>query len=100
MAELTIAREDDNRRYALFVDGEIAGFTEIHRDDNGRLVMPHTVIIPSFRGQGLASKLVEGALQDVAARGETVVPLCPVVVKFLHEHDVDGLTVDWPRKAK
>ena len=99
MADLTITREDENRRYAVYVDGEIAGFTEIHPDGEGRLVMPHTVVIPSYRGQGIASKLVAGALEDIASRGETVVPLCPVVVKYLREHEVDGLTVDWPARA-
>ncbi|WP_417562987.1 GNAT family N-acetyltransferase [Microbacterium sp.] len=99
MPETTVTREDENRRYALFVDGEIAGFTEIHPDDQGRLVLPHTVIIPSFRGRGLATTLVKAALEDIASRGETVVPLCPVVVKYLHENTVEGLTVDWPKTA-
>jgi len=96
MAEPIVARDDQNNRYTLSVDGTLAGFTEIRTDSQGRLVMPHTVIIPSFRGQGLASVLIAGALEDAAARGETVVPLCPVVQKYLHENEVDGLTVQWP----
>jgi hypothetical protein len=39
---------------------------------------------------------VERALADVAGRGETIVPRCPFVVRFLHRHDVPGLAVDWP----
>jgi predicted GNAT family acetyltransferase len=58
--------------------------------------MPHTVVIPSYRGQGLAGVLVASALADIAARGETVVPLCPVVQKYLRENDVEGLGVQWP----
>ncbi len=96
MPDLTITREDENHRYTLSVDGELAGFTEIHPDGPGRLRMPHTVIIPSYRGQGLATALVAGALEDVASRSETVVPLCPVVAKYLHENAVDGLMIDWP----
>ncbi|WP_029144989.1 GNAT family N-acetyltransferase [Microbacterium luticocti] len=100
MAESIVRRDDENHRYTLSVDGELAGFTEIRRDDAGRLVMPHTVIIPSFRGRGLAGVLVDGALADAAARGETVVPVCPVVQKqaqkHLRDHEIDGLIVEWP----
>ncbi|QAY59887.1 GNAT family N-acetyltransferase [Microbacterium protaetiae] len=96
MAETTVERDDENDRYTLSVDGELAGFTEIHPDGDGRLRLPHTVIIPSYRGQGLAGALVAGALADISARGETVVPLCPVAQKYLRENDVDGLQVDWP----
>nr|WP_274636784.1 GNAT family N-acetyltransferase [Microbacterium bovistercoris] len=94
-SETAVSRDDANGRYVITVGGELAGYTQISTDAAGRLVMPHTVIIPSFRGQGLAGTLVAGAMADVAARGETVVPLCPVVQKYLHEHDVDGLTVEW-----
>jgi predicted GNAT family acetyltransferase len=97
MAEPTVTRDDQNNRYTLTVDGKLAGFTEIRTDPQGRLIMPHTVIIPSFRGQGLASVLVAGALEDAAERGQTVVPLCPVVQKYLRENEVAGLAVQWPR---
>ncbi|WEG09121.1 N-acetyltransferase [Microbacterium horticulturae] len=96
MAETTVERDDENARYTIAVDGELAGYTEIQPDGEGRLRMPHTVIIPSFRGQGLAGALVAGALADIAARGETVVPLCPVVRKYLRENEVEGLGVEWP----
>jgi predicted GNAT family acetyltransferase len=39
--------------------------------------------------------LVGEALADVAARGETVVPVCPFVVKYLRGNDVEGLDVAW-----
>jgi predicted GNAT family acetyltransferase len=96
MTAPTVVRDDDNDRYTLSVDGELAGYTEIHPDAQARLLMPHTVVIPSFRGRGLASVLIAGAVADIASRGETIVPTCPVVQKYLHEHDVDGLRIAWP----
>lgn len=94
--ELRVAREDENRRYVVWVGDELAGYTEIRSDERGRLILPHTVIIPSFRGRGLASVLVRGALEDAAARGEIVVPMCPVVQRYAHEHEVAGLALEWP----
>ncbi len=94
--DIVVARNDETHRYELTVDGVLAGFTEFHVDSQGRLVFPHTVVDPAFRGRGLGGIVVERAMTDVAERGETVVPLCPVVVKYLREYDVAGLKIDWP----
>jgi predicted GNAT family acetyltransferase len=83
-------------RYEVRVDGQVAGFTMFHPDAQGRLVFPHTVVQPEFGGRGLGKVLVEQAMADVAARGETVVPLCPFVTKYLRNTVVPGLKVDWP----
>ncbi|HWT33420.1 MAG TPA: GNAT family N-acetyltransferase [Microbacterium sp.] len=86
-------------RYEIRVGGRLAGFTMFHADEQGRLVFPHTVIDPAFGGRGLGRALVARAMADVASRGETVVPLCPFVAKYLHLTEVPGLTVDWPQAS-
>jgi predicted GNAT family acetyltransferase len=93
---IEVVRDDAEGQYVIRVGDQIAGFTKFQPDRRGRLVFPHTEVDPAFAGQGLASRLVAGAMADVAARGETVVPLCPFVVKYLRGHDVDGLDVAWP----
>lgn len=95
-AEPRIERNDAESRYEIWVGEVLGGFTEFEPDTHGRLVFPHTEIDPAFKGQGLGGILVERALADVAGRGETVVPRCPFVVRFLHRHEVPGLAVDWP----
>lgn len=93
--EITVARNDEKQRYEIQVDGALAGFTTFVPDSEGRLRFPHTEIDPAFGGRGLGSTLVAEAMADVAARGETVVPLCPFVVKYLRGRDVPGLSVAW-----
>ena len=67
------------------VDGELAGFTEAHpRGDV--IVFPHTEIDPEYRGQGLATQLVQEALDDVRARGQKIHATCSIVLRFLSEH--------------
>lgn len=95
-AEITVYRDDPESRYEIRVGDVLAGFTEFVPDERGRLVFPHTEIDPAFGGRGLGTVLVARALADVAARGETVVPRCPFVVKYLRENDVPGLDVQWP----
>lgn len=98
-ATIHVFRNDAEGRYQITVGDRVAGFTEFRPGRAGSLVFPHTEIDPAFAGQGLASRLVGGAMADVAARGETVVPLCPFVVKYLRSHDVDGLDVAWPSRT-
>jgi uncharacterized protein len=94
---LTVTRNDAAGRYEIHVGAVLGGYTEFEVDDKGRLVMPHTEVDPAFKGRGLGGELVSRALADAASRGETVVPLCPFVRRYLRENTVPGLDVDWPR---
>ena len=95
-AELTVTRNDEAGRYEIHVGDVLGGYTLFEPDEHGRLVFPHTVVDPAFKGRGLGSVLVREALTDAAARGETIVPLCPFVTRYLRENEVPGLAVDWP----
>ena len=80
-----LTRNDDAGRYELVVDGErvaIADFTL--RGDV--VVMPHTVVDPARRGEGLGAVIVAGALDDIRAAGRTVVPSCWYVAEFIDSH--------------
>ncbi len=92
---LTVTRNDAAGRYEIHVGDVLGGFTEFQVAPNGEVIFPHTEVDPAFRGRGLASTLIAGAMEDAARRGERVVPLCPFVQRYLKENDVPGLDVDW-----
>jgi predicted GNAT family acetyltransferase len=94
--EITVARNDEDRRYEIHVGDVLAGFTVFRPDAQGRLRFPHTEVDPAFRGRGLAQTVVAEAMADAARRGETVIPHCPVVSKYLRENEVPGLSIVWP----
>jgi hypothetical protein len=96
----TVTRNDEAGRYEIRKGDVLAGYTRFRIDSRGRLLFPHTEIDHAFQGQGLAKVLVRDAMADVAARGETVVPHCPFVARYLHENDVPGLNVEWPHPAQ
>lgn len=85
-----ILRNDDEKRYEIHVDGVLAGFTEIIPRGE-RLIFPHTEVFPEFAGKGLAGELVDYALKDATARGETIDARCPYVVKYIETHDIPGI---------
>lgn len=88
-----VALDPDRARYVLRVDGEIVGVAD-YRDRGDALVFNHTEIERDRRGHGLGAILVRGALDDVRARGRTIVPSCWFVAEFvdLHPDYADLLT--------
>jgi predicted GNAT family acetyltransferase len=80
-------RHDEGRqRYELFVGEALVGHLDYRRDAEGRLVFVHTEVDEGHQGEGLAGRLVRGALEDVRGRGERVVAQCPYVRRFFHRH--------------
>ena len=79
----------ERSRFELLVDGELAGIADYQlRGDS--LVVPHTEIDRSRRGQGLGAVLVRGMLDQVRESGRTVVPHCWYVAQFIDEHPEYG----------
>lgn len=74
-----------NNRYEITADGEPAGFVEYHRH-RGVIAFLHTEVGDEFGGQGVASALIEYALDDAREQGLRVEPFCPFVRGYLAKH--------------
>jgi predicted GNAT family acetyltransferase len=81
----TVVHNADEQRYEILVDGILAGFTQA-KEDGEIVVFPHTLVFDQFEGEGLASELVAGALDDVRVRGKKIVAQCPYVARFVEKH--------------
>ena len=80
-------------RYELVVDGDVAGEIRYRRTPE-RIALVHTEVSPSLEGQGLGSRLVAGALDDIRAHGLHAVPICPFVSSYIRQHpEYDDLVV-------
>ena len=44
---------------------------------NDRIIIDHTEVDDSLRGQGVGKKLVEAAVQFARSKGISIIPLCP-----------------------
>ena len=84
-ARRQVRRDDDRSRYELIEDGSVIGYADF-RNGGDAVVLPHTVIAPSRRGNGLGAELVRGALDDLRSRGQLVVPSCWYVAEFIDDH--------------
>lgn len=71
-------------RYELDADGATA-FAD-YRLAPGKVIITHTETPRPLRGRGIASKLVQGALEQIRADGLKVVAGCSFVVDYLEKH--------------
>src|ERR1700730_8106345 len=71
-------------RYELPVDGHIAATYYAIAD--GVITFIHTEVPPELGGQGIASKLIRGALDQVRAEGLKVIAQCPFVKAYIDKH--------------
>ncbi|GAB3586690.1 GNAT family N-acetyltransferase [Leifsonia lichenia] len=83
---LTVVKQPESSRYALLTDGEQIGVAEYELRDDA-IVFTHTVVDEEKREKGMASTLVQEALDDVRANTDLrVVATCPYVRHWLREH--------------
>jgi predicted GNAT family acetyltransferase len=71
-------------RFELDVDGAIA-FAN-YRLTSSKVIITHTETPRGLRGRGVASELVEGALELIRADNLKVVAGCGFVVDYLQNH--------------
>ena len=98
MAEMDVRVVDnlEQLRYELWLGATRAGFIQ-YRSEPGTILLIHTEVEPAFEGRGLGARLVTGALDDLRARGLTVVALCPFVRAYLrHHHEYADLVAHGP----
>lgn len=89
-AETTVTAEDG--KYTIAVEGKTVGLADFADRDNQR-VFYHTEIDPAYGGRGLATILVEKALDDARDHGKRVVPVCSMIATVLKKHpEFDDIT--------
>ncbi len=82
---MDIEHRREEQRYVGLVDGAVA--TALDYADDGRVVsMTRTVTNPPLRGRGLAAQIVERAVDDAAAQGRLVRPMCWYVAEWFDRH--------------
>ena len=77
----------DNPALSRFeLDAEGAEALAYYRLADGVMTFTHTETPQRLRGRGIASRLVQGALEAARARGLKVVARCSFVANYLARH--------------
>jgi hypothetical protein len=89
-AETTVTAEEG--RYTIAVEGKPVGLADF-ADRGDQRVFYHTEVDPAYGGRGLASILIEEALNTTRDEGKRIVPVCSMVVTVLKKHpEFDDIT--------
>jgi uncharacterized protein len=83
--EPTVTDAPDHSRYEIRDGDRLLGQAAYQRRGS-QVVFTHTEVDDSAEYSGLGSRLVRSALDDVRARGETVVPMCSFVAGWIQRH--------------
>ncbi|QFP77071.1 GNAT family N-acetyltransferase [Deinococcus sp. AJ005] len=83
--KITLRDNEAAQQYEVYVDGELVGYAGYRPLENAR-ELPHTEMNSQYMGQGLGSKLVQFALDDLRKRGLNVVPTCPFIADYIGKH--------------
>ncbi len=82
-AQSKVSIEDGE--YTIAVEGKTVGLAAFADRDNQRFFY-HTEVDPEFGGRGLATILVEEALNATRADGKRIVPVCSMVANVIEKH--------------
>jgi uncharacterized protein len=89
-AQTTVTAEEG--RYTIAVEDKTVGLADF-ADRGDQRVFFHTEVDPEYGGRGLATVLVEKALNAARDEGKRVVPVCSMVVTVLKKHpEFDDIT--------
>ena len=80
----TITDNTAASRFELALEGGPAFVT--YRRAGALLVLTHAEVPQRLEGRGVGTRLVRGALELIRARGETFVPRCPFIARYVERH--------------
>lgn len=78
---MRIRHEPERQRFVAEID-DAQAVLEYGVPDAGTRDYRHTFVPPALRGRGIATALVEFALDDARAAGVRVIPSCPFVARL------------------
>jgi predicted GNAT family acetyltransferase len=79
-----IEHQPERHRFRAIVDGHPC--MADYRLGDGVMTITHTEVAPRLEGRGIASALVQAALDHAAATGLKVAPLCSFARAYMRRH--------------
>jgi uncharacterized protein len=92
-SDVVIRDDVESHRYVAEIDGARVGMAVYHLR-GGRHFFVHTEVDSEHEGQGIGTRLVREALDDVRNKGGLVVPICPLFAAYIESHQEYETLVD------
>jgi len=92
VVENGVVENTAEERFELIIDGELVSLASFFARDDATVVIPHVGTEPEHRGQGYATKLMDGVVAILRETNRKLMPLCPFAAMYMRDrpehHDV------------
>ena len=84
LEKLEIAHNQANHSFEVWIDGKLSKLDYIQ--DAKNFVITHVGVYPEHRGQGVAAKIVDAALQYARENSLRVIPMCSYAAAYIRRN--------------
>ena len=81
---LEVIHNPAKNRFETWIDNQLSKLDYLLDED--MIVMTHVGVYPEHRGQGVAGKLTEVALNYAKQNSLRVIPMCPYIATYIRRH--------------
>ena len=81
---LELIKNSARHRFEMTVAGQIAYIS--YKEIPGRMTLIHTIVPPELEGQGVATAIIEKALDYLKTNQLKLIPMCPFVAAYIKRH--------------
>ena len=82
--KLNVVHIEAEERFETWIDGQLSKLD--YMQDGNNMVITHVGVHPEHRGQGVAGKITEVALEYAKQKSYRVVPMCPYVATYIRRN--------------
>lgn len=84
LEQVQVARNPAENRFETWIEGELSKLD--YMEDKDTVLMMHVGVHPEHRGQGVAGKLTQVALEYAREKSLRVIPMCSYVRAYINRH--------------
>jgi len=84
LEKLEIIHNEAENRFETWIDNQLSKLD--YMQDGDTIVMTHVGVYPEHRGQGIAGKLTQVALEYAKERSFRVIPMCPYIAAYIRRN--------------
>ena len=84
LEKLEIIHNEAENRFETWIDNQLSKLD--YMQDGNTIVMTHVGVYPEHRGQGIAGKLTQVALEYAKEKSFRVIPMCPYIAAYIRRN--------------
>jgi uncharacterized protein len=81
---LNVVHNEAETQFETWIDGQLSKLD--YMQDGNTMVITHVGVHPEHRGQGVAGKITEVALEYAKQKSYRVIPMCPYVATYIRRN--------------